>query len=257
MASLMTLDSLTQAVLTGLGDHVSVRSRRPGRVFQVEIPAYLADGDSAILFVEPSKRGSGFLVSDLGHTVMRLSYTKDVTDHVLSELGELADRHGFSVLDDAIEATVSETELIGALFGLAQIESSAEDMLRKTQKYGPQPEEFRELVVEALRQEFRDLVQVNVPVGSSSDADFRVDAILKLRKTVAVEAVPNDLEAERAIGNRYRAKDSNEIQLWVAVPREMKKLNRRTQDRLVDAFVVSGSKYEPDSMRERLHQLVA
>ena len=257
MASLMTVEALSSAVMRGLGDHVSVRSRRPGRLFQVEIPAHLADGDSAIIFVEPSKDGHGYKVSDLAHTVMRLGYTRDVTDHNIEQLGELAERHGFSVTEDSIETHVGERELIGALFGLAQIESSAEDMIRKTSQHGPQAEEFRELVIEALQREFRDAVQVNVAIGGSAKGDFTIDAVLKLRKTIAVEAIPNDLEAERAIGNRFRAKDTDDIQLWMAVPRELKRLNRRTQDRLVDAFVLAGSKYEPGSLFERLNQLAA
>ena len=70
-----TVDSLRDAFTTGLDAAARVRVRRPGSLFQVELPAYMGDGDAAAIYVRPGKNGS-VILTDLGSTRTRISYQR-------------------------------------------------------------------------------------------------------------------------------------------------------------------------------------
>lgn len=256
MTSSVTAEALAGLVRDGLGESVSVRARRPGgKLFQIEIPAFLPDGDAAQIYLEP--RGGTYVVSDIAQTMMRLSYTRDLTDQMREKLAELAESHGFGLTEAGrIEAVVRPDELVGALFGLAQIEAVAEDSIHRVVSRGPRPEEFKAQVIAALQEHFRDQVAINVMPPGETVSEYAVDAVVSLARPVAVQAIPNDIEAERAIGTRYRAK-ALDVKSWIAVPRELKRLSSRTQERLVDAFIVSGSKFEAQALAQRLEQVAS
>lgn len=257
MISFGTAESLSTFVKERFGQAVSVRARRPrGRLYQIEIPAFLPDGDSAQIYLEPGP-DAGYMVSDLSHTAMRLSYARDLSDAMLEKLSELAERHGFTLTGGKIEAQVRPDELLGALFGLAQIEAAAEDAIQRATSRGPRADEFKALVIEALRRQFHDKVEVDVMPPGEVIPGYAVDAVVNLARPVAVQAIPNDIEAERAIGTRYKAAGSLAVKSWIAVPRELKKLTGRTQERLVDAFIISGSKFEERALADRLNEIAA
>jgi hypothetical protein len=53
-------------------------------------------GDAALVFVRPEEDGRVTL-TDLGHTCMRLSYTRRLTEKTDAVLRALAERHGFTL----------------------------------------------------------------------------------------------------------------------------------------------------------------
>jgi hypothetical protein len=246
---------LTRAIHDGFGDAVKIETKRPGRIFQVSIPAYLPDGDAALLFVEPAGR-HGIRVSDLAHTMMRLSYKMDDEEDTAEKLSRIAARQGFALSDGTLSVTVGTAELLGALLGLAQVEATAEYALAAPAFRGPRPEEFRAMVFAALRKEFAGALEVGVLPPGETSRDFEVDAIVRIDHPVAVAIVPNDLEAERAVGTRFKAQ-SLDVRRWVAIPRDAERLNRRTRERLTDAFLLAGSKYDESAMLPKLRELAA
>jgi hypothetical protein len=255
MTSSLSTEMLSATVRKNLGEAVSITARRPGQVYQVAFPAYLPDGDAALLFIEPGEK-TGYRVSDLGHTMMRLSYTRDDEQDTAERLAVLAKRHGFALRDGELVAPVAADELIGALLGLAQIEATAESALTPAAIKGPRPEEFRRIVIEALRREFRDYLELDVtPPGETND-DFHVDAVVHTDRPVAIAIVPNDVMAERAIGTRFRAKQLD-VRHWVAIPKDIEHLARATRARLLDSFVVAGSRYQEQLVLPKLRELAA
>jgi hypothetical protein len=247
---------LTQAIQAGFGDAVTISARRPGRIFQVTVPAYLPDGDAALLFVEPTGQEGIVRVSDLAHTMMRLSYTIDDEEDAAVRLEQFAARQGFDLVEGSLTASVPVGELLGALLGLAQVEATAEFALAAPALRGPRPEEFRAMVIEALRREFRDALELGVLPPGESSRDFEVDAIVRQDRPVAIAIVPTDLEAERAVGTRFKAK-ALDVKHWVAIPRDVEKLSRKTRERLTDAFFLAGSKYDESAVLPKLRELAA
>ena len=112
-----TVESLHHAFASGLDAAARVRARRPGSLFQVELPAFMGDGDVAAIYVRPA-RGEKLLVTDLGATRTRLSYHRRVTPELDEELGRLAGHQGLAFEDGEIRAEVTTSDLLAASLGL-------------------------------------------------------------------------------------------------------------------------------------------
>ncbi len=252
----LTLEGLTTAICTALGDEVRVSTRRPGRVFQVTVPAFLPDGDNAILFVEGGK-GATLRVTDFGHTLMRMTYEESFSEEVLAHLESLAGRNGFSLRDGELEVEVTPSDLLAALMGLIQVEACAEAYVGRRIVRGPRPEEFRRMVMDALRAEFGDKLEERfVPPGAPSK-DFAVDALLRFERPIVVAAVPSDVEAERAVGTRYAVEAQLHRAYWLAVPKDMDRLSRKSRDRLIKAYTVPSREFDPAALKNRINEFAA
>lgn len=251
----LTTEALQSAVRIGFGAAASVRARRPGRLFQIEMPAYLADGDGVQLYVEPIK-GGDLRVTDIGQTIMRISYTREIDDSVTEKIAGLAERNGFTLTDGVLSTSVRPAELVAALFGLAQVQAVAEATAQATASRGPRAEEFRALVIAALREEFGESVQTDVMPEGGQDASFAIDAVIHTARPVAVIAVANENLAERAIANRFRAK-ALPVRDWIAVPRNIDALSKVARNRLMNSFTIARNEYEPAAVQQRIKQLAS
>jgi hypothetical protein len=253
MTSSMTSESLAAAVRSGFGTAASLRVRRPGKIFQVEVPAFLDDGDGVQLYLEPAG-SEKWLVSDLGQTLMRISYTRPIDDAAMSHVGRLAERNGFKITEGAIGVEVPMAELVPALFGLAQVQAVAEATLRAPKHRGPRAEDFRELVMSALREAFKERLREHVVLDS--EEAFTVDAVIEGPRPLGVFAVPNDLEAERAIGTCLRAK-ALDVRDWVAIPRDIDDFTNKTRARLVDTFLIARATFDGPAVGARLERMAS
>jgi len=121
----MNSEELATLLRTAFGERASVRALRPNRLYQITLPVYLADGDAAFIFVEPTDDGR-LVMSDMGQTSMRLSYTRASSDSSARALERLAERHGFSLQDGTIRTHVRNNEIVAGALGLLQIEAEAE-----------------------------------------------------------------------------------------------------------------------------------
>lgn len=251
----LTQDRLADVVRSGFGEGIRVSTRRPGRIFQVSIPAYMSDGDAVIIFIEKTKRAGVLRVTDLAHTLMRLTYEDDFTDDMLAGLEALAERNGFSVSDGAVQTEVPERELLPALMGLVQIEACAEGVVAPRAYRGPRPEEFRRLVIEALKQEFRDRVQEHYVPPGAPNSDFEIDAVVNFGRTVAVAAIPSDIEAERAVGTRFALSEKMPRALWLAVPKDIERLTKKSKSRLMKAYTIPSAEFDPRALASRINEL--
>lgn len=67
----MTTEQLKNILCEGFHKDIKVKQKRPN-LFQVFVPFYYPDGDMLDVFIEPVK--DGFVIKDLGLTLMKLSY---------------------------------------------------------------------------------------------------------------------------------------------------------------------------------------
>ena len=123
--NMLDVPEVSKILQTCFGSEATVRARRPGVLFQVSLPAYLADGDAVAVYLRPNSDGR-LIMTDLGHTCMRLSYTRKLTDQVLAIVADLAQRHGFALEEDRILATIRRQDVLGAVLGMIQIQSETE-----------------------------------------------------------------------------------------------------------------------------------
>ena len=70
------LNSLRETLCTAMCTNVVVRERPDGRIY-VGTPFKFADGDSFSIYLERLSSG-GYRITDLGSTMMHLSYEQDV-----------------------------------------------------------------------------------------------------------------------------------------------------------------------------------
>jgi hypothetical protein len=85
---------------------------------------------------------------------------------------------------------------------------------------------------------------------------YVVDAVIDGPRPLGVFAVPNDLEAERAIGTCLRAK-ALDVRDWVAVPRDIDDFTTKTRARLVDTFLIARATFDGPAVGARLERMAS
>ena len=257
----MDTESLTSTITKSFGRLARVRARRPQRLYQVEIPAFLADGDAAQIYLR--ELGSGEVtMTDLGHTAMRLSYTRKITRDVEAALTKLGERHGFRFQDGEFVAQMPRSEITAGAIGLAQIEAAAEAVVEASARQRVGERRFREMVRGVLESAFKEACELDYTDRESDpQGDYRIDAMVRPgRIALAISVVPSPVEAERAVGNLlFLEPHPREPHHWIALPRDINKLPDRTRARLMNSYLVPVPSVEEDpaSVAPRLRQLAA
>lgn len=251
-------DSLREAFASGLDASASVRVRRPGSLFQVELPAFMSDGDAAAIFVRPSSAGS-LVVTDLGSTRTRLSYERELSAEIDDELARLAELQGLRVEGGEIQVEVAPSELLAAALGLLQVEAQAERIAFTAPRRAREAAKFRKRALELLHEIFgAHLREPYFDEKSDPDGLFQVDALVEGRKPLAIALVPNDVDAERAVGAKLAlSKLSPPRTRWIAIPRDVERLTSKTRKRLLREYLSVGAAFEEDRgiVEERLRDL--
>jgi hypothetical protein len=192
--------------------------------------------------------------------MMRLSYTytKRDIDNASDELSAIVDRNGFTLNAGTIQCKAKENELVAAIFGLVQIQATADGVINRRSAKGIKAEEFRAMVLDALRVIFPDKVQADYQSPDDREGLYRIDAFIDLARPVAVAAVPSDLEAERAIVNKLHvAPQCSKIKSWVAVTKNINSLGVKTRTRLLDAYTATVPELDTNSLRNKITELAA
>lgn len=259
----MNATDLTQLLHTAFGERTLVSARRPDRLFQIAIPAYLTDGDAPSIYVEPLD-ADRVLMSDQGMTAMRLSYTSAVNDASMNALARLAEQHGFRLQEGSLVAEVKTGEIIAGALGLLQIESEAEATVKASVARGKHGEQFKAMILEVLQASFKEECQVSYHDEAidpkrmwGMDARIAVGA-----KDLLIAVTPNEAEAERAMASKLFmelhaptgpgvAKPNRQ---WIAIPRDANELESRTRLRLMQQYLVPVPRYEeePDQLERKL-----
>lgn len=256
----ISAESMRSLFTRGLDSGATVRVRRPGALYQLELPAFADDGDGATVYIRP--RGNGELVvTDLGATRMRISYESSLTPTLDLELGKVARGHGYVLRDGAFECIVPAEELVPAVLGLLQLEAVSEQFVVKTRVRKQEASAFRESVVSLLEELFKGHVETAFtdPVRDP-DGLFAVDAVVRTaRKPMAIALVPNDLDAERAVSAKMTTQALLPGALWLAIPRDIDKLRTDSRRRLQKEYMPVVSEYsdERDLARARLIEFAA
>lgn len=243
----MNADSIREALLTGFGTSVSVRARRPG-LFQVEIPSRLADGDAAQVYVREGE-GDTVIVSDLGHTLQRLSYTQATTDAMTAAFAKLAKRQGFVVEDGSAQVVVPRAELLAAAFGLAQIETEAEATLVASATRGAHAARFKEVVRKAISEAFPLHSQFDFHASNDPNALYPLDAVIHGRRWLGIAIVANDTDAESAINTKVMIERWVERPRFAAITRDINALRDVSRKKLLQQYSSIIPSFEED--RER------
>ena len=255
-----TAESLHHAFASGLDAAARVRVRRPGNLFQVELPAFMGDGDVAAIYVRPAEQDR-LLVTDLGSTRTRLSYHRKLTGELDEELGRIAEHQGLVFEQGEICAEVATRDLLATALGLLQVEAQAERLAVGSKRRTHEAAEFRQQVLALLHQVFGDTMQEPFyDKESDPEALYKVDALVKAVKPLAIVLVPGDLDAERAVSAKLALQGSCFAPAktrWLAIPRDMERLTSKTRKRLNREFLTAGSTFEEDRVivEERLRDL--
>lgn len=250
----METEELSQVLRAGFGAEASVRTRRPGALFQVNLPAFLADGDAVSIYLRPGADGR-LTVTDLGHTCMRLSYARKLTGAVLATLGDLAQRHGFALEDERLTASVQRHDILSAALGMVQIQSEADVLVDRAIARGKQGETFRRMVREILGEAFKNRVEFDYHEPGDTDRLYSLDAMIdEPGASIGVAIVPSTLEAERAVNTKMHLAKTvpagSRKYRWIAVTRDVSALDRKSQLRLMKEYLVPIPKFEDE--RDRL-----
>lgn len=237
----MTPDELKSRLQAGFDSSASVRVRRPGLIYQIELPAFLADGDAAQIFVRTEAPSGCVTVTDLGQTLMRLSYTRALSDPAVERLERLASAHRFSFQNGQFFRHVPFDELFAAALALAQLETEAELAIRAGAARALTGEQFRSMVLSAIRAVFPREATIGYHEEDQDPAGlFPVDAVVtRPGRPVGIAIIPSDIEAERAVSSKLWLAQHDDLLRnahWVALPRNLNGLTKGTKARLVGHY---------------------
>lgn len=256
----MHSSELTKVLQAAFGAGSSIRPRRPNKLYQIDLPAFFGDGDAAAIFVR--LRDDGLLtLTDLGHTCMRLSYTRIVTPAVEEAVSALASKHGFTLTEQRIESNMPPDEILAGALGLLQIESEAEAAIEATVARGERSEAFRSAVRKEIESLFRDACVFDYHEKNDVDGLYSIDALITLEKDrhIGIAIVPNNIDAERAVSSKlHLAKTIPARARWIAIAKDANQLGSKTRLRLMREYLVPVPKYEDersDQIRDKLLDL--
>ncbi len=244
----MEVAEVSKMLRAGFGAEASVRARRPGALFQVNLPAFLADGDAVAVYLRPGEDGR-LTMTDLGHTCMRLSYSRKLTNEVLATVADLAQRHGFALDEQRLAATIRREDILGAALGMIQIQSEAEAVIARTISRGKQSDTFRKAVREMLGETFGDRVAFDYHEPGDKDGLYSLDAMIQgPAASIGIAIAPSTVDAERAVAAKMHlaATLPRGRRRWVAIPRDVSALDKKTQLRLMKEYLVPVPKFEDE-----------
>ena len=244
---MMDTIAIEAALRAGFGETAKVRARRPGTIYQIEIPAYLADGDAAAIFVRPGSNGL-VVMTDLGHTSMRISYSRKLTPAVDEALDRLARRHGFRHAEGTLASEMPASEIFAGAMGLLQIEAEAEASIATSFARGESAESFRLTVRDAIGAAFGSACTFDFHAEDDPQGLYSVDAIIRgFRTTLGVAITATDLDAERAVSVKLRLDPMlPEPHRWVALPRNINELREKTRLRLMKEHLVPIPRFDDE-----------
>jgi hypothetical protein len=241
----VNIDIVRNVLAHKFGADVRVQARRP-LLAQILLPAYLADGDAVDVFVRLLPDGR-LRVTDLGKMRMRASYVRDIDTWADSEIERLAAERGFGFEGGEAHVDVRTPDLVGAVFGLLQLEAAVAAAVRAPRVRSPREEAFPELVKNFLSAAFSDRCHLNVHDDETDpDGNFAVDAIIEGRVRLGIAAVSTDLIAERAIGTQAHASEllRAPVHRWAVICRDAEALSSRTRRRLLQTYPIQFPTFE-------------
>jgi hypothetical protein len=233
---------LTEQLRASFGSTARVVTRRPGIIYQVELPTFLADGDAATVFVRPEPDGH-VVVTDLGQTCMRLSYSRAITATVTEQIENIAGQHGFKFEDGQIFARSYPKDLFALAVALTQTEAEVEAAIRARAPKELGAERFKTIVRQVLREAFGNHAYFDYRSPKDREGLYTLDAFVKQDDTrVGIALVPSEADAERAVATKLMlapllSEDAPQMR-WVALPRNLEQLPKKTQARVENAFEV-------------------
>ncbi len=256
----MNVDALTDALRGAFGGALVVRARRPG-MYQVHVPATLCDGDDVAVFVRPQSAGR-YVVTDLGHTLMRASYLQPLNTRMVEAIDRLAKRNGFGVEEGSVVTTVPGDELMAAVFGLVQVQAQAEMAVAAPVARMERADAFKQMVVEAIRHSLHDCEVGFTDKMVDPEGLFPIDVMVHGRRWVGVSIISNDNDASSATMAKLKHVHAPSLAthrpLWAAIPKDLESLTQINRRRLMSEFLpLTGgwANATPDEVTSKLRDL--
>jgi hypothetical protein len=261
----MTAADIQTALSIGLGTGIAVRARRPG-LYQIHVPAYLADGDGAAVYVK-ALGDARVRVTDIGQTCMRLSYTRKIDSDVINVLSRLATWHGMKLEDGELATEVPANEIMAAMLALLQVEAAAEASIVAATKKRASTESFRTEVRDLLQRTFREACHFDY-FDEKTDAQglWKLDAMIEgPRANLGIAIIAGTTEGERAVGTAFhvrpalRGARADSRHFLIALPRDINDLPELTRKRVMSEYLVPVPAFaeNPAKVPERLEELAA
>lgn len=257
----LTPDDIRVALEKSLGV-VHVHEARPGKLFQIDMPAFAPDGDGFQVYVEPMD--SGFRVSDMGATLMRASYGPELDEQQYGALMDIARGQGLEVDDGTLGAVVSREALIGGVLALLQTQASAEHaaLVMRTPKRARRESLFQATIEDIITDAFGQRAVLGYHDPADKQGDYTIDAYVKGPRPLAIAIVPSDIAAERAVASKLTLLRSPSASTyattnWVHVPLDAGSLTKRTSrrlDREYEPVVTAFDESQVEVIRERLRR---
>lgn len=195
------MESLERELCRALCAEVTLHERPGGHVL-ISTPFMFPDGDSYSIYLKRLPSG-GFRLSDMGSTLMHLSYEHDVDklregtrnkvfNQVLSEMG-IVDDEGELYLE------IPSHEIASGIFRLGQALTRVHDLtfLKRVQVESTFYDDLQDKLISIVGVDrvIKNFVAPDVPNGDEYAADF---CIMASRKPVLIWGVPSQTKARLA-----------------------------------------------------------
>lgn len=198
---MLNVDAIQRTICSSLCADVEIISHGEGLLY-VSTPFYFPDGDAYSIYLEQRPTG-GFRITDMGNTMMSLSYENDITKlregtrekvftQIINEL-DLSDDNGELYMDTPAD------ELGSTIFRFGQAITRVHDIsfLNRVRVESTFYEDLESAIREAHGSEglVKEYVAPNVPDASNYVADF---AITGGKHPLLIFGVPNKGQARLA-----------------------------------------------------------
>lgn len=139
-------NSLIEHLSNSINSRVQLFDVAPGRV-QILAPFFHADGDPMEIYAFSSDQSDSVMLSDCGMSLMRLSYTENITDSILDKVKNLVNQYRFNFIDGEITTIAPLSSLSSYLSNFAMTISKVMGLTelsrkQKTSKFKEQIDSF-------------------------------------------------------------------------------------------------------------------
>jgi hypothetical protein len=133
---------------------------------------------------------------------------------------------------------------------MIQIQSEAELAIARTVTRGEQSSHFRKAVREVLRETFKGKVEFDYHEPADKEGLYGIDAMIREPTiSIGVAITPATVEAERAVAAKLHLAATlpgGGRRRWIAIPRDISALDKKTQLRLMKEYLVPVPKFEDE-----------
>lgn len=174
---------------------IEFRQKRPD-IIKLLIPFFHEDGDMVDLFIK--KNGSGYILSDFGLSLMRLSYNFDIdTPNKEKILTDIVTRNRCEYDDGEIYIKASHEQLVGAIYQFIQTVTKVTSMDILSKEYIKSY--FFDLLDEFIFSTFGNLNVKSKYLPLKEEHDLVVDYMFPAKKPIYLFGINDNSKASKVV----------------------------------------------------------